>query len=177
MVAPHDLLDGVHEPRPQHGEAVLHPAPRAGQVDHEAPSGDAGHAAGQDGGRYALRDAVEAARNHGPASLLGPFMEAGIKGAHIMRLTSPGVDDTAGVLVAGHRYPVAGRVCMDQLVIDVGPVSEPGGDGLAAGERVVLFGPGDDGEPTAQDWADAVGTISYEIVSRLGTRLPREHVG
>lgn len=53
----------------------------------------------------ALRDAVEGARNHGPASLLGPFMEAGIRGAHIMRLTSPGVDDTAGVLVAWGARP------------------------------------------------------------------------
>jgi alanine racemase len=41
---------------------------------------------------------------------------------------------------------------------------------------VVLFGPGDLGEPTAQDWADAVGTISYEIVTRVGGRLVRRHV-
>lgn len=78
---------------------------------------------------------------------------------------------TASVLVAGQRHTIAGRVCMDQLVLDVGAAD------VVAGDRVVLFGPGDDGEPTAQDWADAVGTISYEIVSRLGSRLPREHVG
>ena len=43
---------------------------------------------------------------------------------------------------------------MDQFVVDVGD------DAVAAGDEVVLFGPGDDGEPTAQDWADAAGTIS-----------------
>jgi alanine racemase len=42
---------------------------------------------------------------------------------------------------------------------------------------VVLFGPGDDGEPTAQDWAEAAGTISYEIVTRLGTRIARRYLG
>ena len=45
-----------------------------------------------------------------------------------------------------------------------------------AGTEVVLFGPGDLGEPTAQDWADAVDTISYEIVTRVGGRLVRRHV-
>jgi alanine racemase len=41
---------------------------------------------------------------------------------------------------------------------------------------VVLFGPGDDGAPTAQDWAEATGTISYEIVTRVGPRVPRVYV-
>jgi alanine racemase len=60
---------------------------------------------------------------------------------------------------------------MDQFVVDVGD------DAVAPGDEVVLFGPGDNGEPTAQEWADALGTISYEIVSRLGPRLPRTYVG
>ena len=77
----------------------------------------------------------------------------------------------ARVLVAGHRHPVAGRVCMDQFVVDVG--DHP----VAAGDEVVLFGPGLDGEPTAQDWADACGTISYEIVTRVGGRFHRRHTG
>ena len=51
---------------------------------------------------------------------------------------------------------------MDQFVLDLGD------DDVAVGDEVVLFGPGDDGEPTAQDWADATGTISYEIVTRVG---------
>ncbi|HYN17662.1 MAG TPA: alanine racemase C-terminal domain-containing protein, partial [Actinomycetes bacterium] len=41
----------------------------------------------------------------------------------------------------------------------------------------VLFGGGDGGKPTAQDWADAAGTISYEIVSRIGSRVPRVFTG
>lgn len=75
------------------------------------------------------------------------------------------------VQVAGRRRSVAGRVCMDQFVVDVED------DPVEAGDDVVVFGPGRDGEPTAQDWADAVGTISYEIVTRLGTRVPRRFVG
>lgn len=75
------------------------------------------------------------------------------------------------VLAAGRRRTVAGRVCMDQFVLDLGD------DPADAGDEVVLFGPGDGGEPTAQDWADATGTISYEIVSRVGPRVPRVYVG
>jgi alanine racemase len=78
------------------------------------------------------------------------------------------------VLVAGRRRPVLGRVCMDQLVVDLGD------DDVATGEDLVLLGDGRDGGPTAQDWADAAGTISYEIVTRMGARqpgrMPRVHV-
>ena len=77
---------------------------------------------------------------------------------------------TAHVLAGGRRRPVVGRVCMDQLVVDLGE------DLLAAGDEVVLFGDGRDGAPTAQDWADACGTISYEIVTRIGGRFVRRHV-
>ena len=45
------------------------------------------------------------------------------------------------------------------------------------GDPVVLFGPGKDGEPTAQDWAEACGTINYEIVTRIGGRMERRYVG
>jgi alanine racemase len=75
------------------------------------------------------------------------------------------------VLAAGRRRPVAGRICMDQFVVDLGD------DPVATGDEVVLFGPGLHGEPTAQDWADAAGTISYEIVSRIGGRIGRRYVG
>lgn len=78
----------------------------------------------------------------------------------------------AEVWVNGRRAPVRGRVCMDQFVVDLGPEST-----AAVGDRVVLIGSGDDGAPTAQDWADACGTISYEIVTRLSGRLPRRYVG
>ena len=74
--------------------------------------------------------------------------------------------------VGGQRTTIAGRVCMDQVVVDLGP-SYAGG----AGDPVVVFGREADGEPTAQDWAEAVGTINYEIVTRISSRLPRVHVG
>lgn len=69
----------------------------------------------------------------------------------------------------GRRWPIAGTVCMDQFVIDFG--DEP----VEAGEEVVLFGPGDDGAATAQEWGDALGTISYELVTGLGPRIPRTY--
>jgi alanine racemase len=75
------------------------------------------------------------------------------------------------VWVNGARFTVSGRVCMDQIVVDVGDLD------VAPGDPVVLFGPGRDGEPTAQDWADAVGTIHYEIVTRVGPRVQRVYVG
>lgn len=76
----------------------------------------------------------------------------------------------AEVWVAGRRRPLRGRVCMDQFVVDLD------GDLPAAGSRVVLFGAGARGEPTAQDWAEACGTISYEIVTRVGGRMRRVHI-
>jgi alanine racemase len=76
------------------------------------------------------------------------------------------------VQVHGQRYAVAGRVCMDQFVLDLGAEST-----AAAGDEAVLFGVGADGEPTAQDWAVAAGTINYEVVTRLGARVPRVYVG
>lgn len=80
--------------------------------------------------------------------------------------------NAAPVRLAGANRLVAGRVCMDQFVVDCGD------DQVAAGDVAVLFGPGDDGEPTADDWAAAVGTINYEIVTRIGsTRVRREYVG
>jgi alanine racemase len=48
---------------------------------------------------------------------------------------------------------------------------------VTEGDEVVLFGPGDHGEPTAQDWADVLDTIHYEIVTRIGSRIPRRYVG
>ncbi|WP_277208638.1 alanine racemase [Isoptericola croceus] len=77
---------------------------------------------------------------------------------------------------AGRVLRVAGRVCMDQLVLDLGP-----GAGERAGDVVTLFGSSDGvahgaAIPNAQDWADAAGTISYEIVTRLGARVPRVYV-
>jgi alanine racemase len=73
------------------------------------------------------------------------------------------------VSINGHRFTVSGRVCMDQFVVDVGdlPVTEH--------DSAVLFGAGAD-EPRALDWAEAIGTIHYEIVTRIGPRVPRTYV-
>lgn len=74
--------------------------------------------------------------------------------------------------LAGSVRTIAGRVCMDQVVVDCGE------DPVSAGEVAILFGPGDAGEPTADDWAAATGTISYEIVTRFGSaRVPRVYDG
>lgn len=75
----------------------------------------------------------------------------------------------AEVAVGGRRRPIRGRVCMDQVMVDLGD------DDVSAGDEVVLFGPPGEGRPTAQEWAEACGTISYEIVTRVGGRMPRRH--
>ncbi|MGH9060617.1 MAG: alanine racemase, partial [Acidimicrobiales bacterium] len=76
------------------------------------------------------------------------------------------------VWLGGRRRPVAGRVCMDQLVVDCGD-DEP-----AAGDEVVLFGAGEAGAPTAREWADKLGTIDYEIVTSMyRPRVRRRYLG
>ncbi|SDT74540.1 alanine racemase [Streptomyces sp. TLI_053] len=75
------------------------------------------------------------------------------------------------VQVDGKWRTVAGRVAMDQFVVDLG------GDTPPIGDEVLVFGSGDRGEPTAEDWGRACGTISYEIVTRIGSRVPRRYVG
>jgi alanine racemase len=78
----------------------------------------------------------------------------------------------APVRLGGSNRVIAGRVCMDQIVLDCGD------DPVSAGDMAVLFGPGDDGAPTADDWAAAVDTINYEIVTRFGSaRVPRVYSG
>lgn len=71
------------------------------------------------------------------------------------------------VMIGGKWRTTAGRIAMDQFVVDLG------GDEIPAGAEAVLFGPGDHGEPTAEDWARAAGTIGYEIVTRISARVPR----
>ncbi|MGA9871012.1 MAG: alanine racemase [Rhodococcus sp. (in: high G+C Gram-positive bacteria)] len=77
------------------------------------------------------------------------------------------------VSIAGMRYPSVGRVCMDQFVVNLGP----SGSGVAEGDTAVLFGSGDDGVPVAQDWADTLGTIHYEVVTGIGGRARRRYAG
>lgn len=72
------------------------------------------------------------------------------------------------VLINGRRYRNVGRICMDQFVVDVGPDG-----GVSEGDDAILFGPGTHGEPTAQDWADLLGTINYEVVTSPRGRIVR----
>jgi alanine racemase len=79
--------------------------------------------------------------------------------------------NTCEVWVAGARRPIRGTVCMDQFVVQVD-------DGqVRPGDEVVLWGPGDRGEPTVQEWATRLGTINYELVTRIGGRMSRRYVG
>jgi alanine racemase len=71
------------------------------------------------------------------------------------------------VTIGGRRHTVAGRIAMDQFVVDVGDAP------VAVGDEVVLFGDPTLGAPAADDWAAAAGTINYEIVTRIGPRVPR----
>jgi alanine racemase len=75
------------------------------------------------------------------------------------------------VFLGGRRRTIAGRVCMDQIVLDVGD------DAVVAGDEAIVFGPGHDGEPTADDWAEVLDTINYEVVTRIGARVPRTYRG
>jgi alanine racemase len=69
--------------------------------------------------------------------------------------------------IGGQRFRVAGRVAMDQFIVDVGDAP------VRVGDRAVLFGDPLRGAPTATEWAEAADTINYEIVTRLGPRVTR----
>jgi alanine racemase len=71
----------------------------------------------------------------------------------------------------GRRVSIAGTVNLNHIILDLG--DHP----ADAGDEVILFGPGDSGEPTAQEWADKLGTLSYEIVTRFTGKVPRTYSG
>ena len=71
----------------------------------------------------------------------------------------------AGVSINGERFPLVGRVSMDQFVVDLGANSQ-----AKAGEYVTVFG---DNGYSIDEWAQASSTINYEIVTRIATRVPR----
>jgi alanine racemase len=75
------------------------------------------------------------------------------------------------VLINGRRRPGVGRICMDQFLVDLGS----GQVDVAEGDEAILFGPGTRGEPTAQDWADLIGTIHYEVVTSPRGRITRTY--
>ena len=81
------------------------------------------------------------------------------------------LSNRAEVLIRGRRYPVVGRICMDQCLVDLGP--RPG---AARYDRAVLFGP-DPAGPDAAELADRIGTIPYEITSAISARVPRLYRG
>ncbi|MBO0822810.1 MAG: alanine racemase [Actinobacteria bacterium] len=71
----------------------------------------------------------------------------------------------------GRRINIAGTVNLNHVILDLGDCP------AEAGDEVVVFGPGEHGEPTAQEWAEALGTISYEIVARFTGKVPRSYCG
>jgi alanine racemase len=75
------------------------------------------------------------------------------------------------VLVGGRRCPIAGVVTMDQLMVDCGPDAD-----VHVGDEVVLIGRQGDDEITAWEWAEALGTISYEVLCGIGPRVPRVYL-
>ncbi len=77
------------------------------------------------------------------------------------------------VQLGAERRPGIGRVCMDQVVVDLGP----DGGGVREGDTAVFFGNGDLGEPIAQAWADELDTIHYEVVTGVRGRTVRSYVG
>ena len=80
----------------------------------------------------------------------------------------PRIAQGAGIFVDGKRAPIIGRVSMDQFVVDLGAESK-----ATTGDWVIVFGDGTTGEYTADDWGVASGSINYEIVTRIGPRVPR----
>ncbi|HEY6647557.1 MAG TPA: alanine racemase [Mycobacterium sp.] len=77
------------------------------------------------------------------------------------------------VLINGRLRRSVGRICMDQFVVDLGP----GQIDVTEGDDAILFGPGTQGEPTAQDWAHLLGTINYEVVTSPRGRVTRTYRG
>ncbi len=81
------------------------------------------------------------------------------------RLSSVGGE----VLIRGKRYPYAGTVTMDQILIDVG------GDDIEVGDEVVVMGWQESDSVPAEEWAAWMDTINYEVVCNFGPRLPRHY--
>lgn len=76
------------------------------------------------------------------------------------------------VLINGHSYPIAGRVCMDQSMVDLGPTTD-----VVVGDEVVLMGRSGDQEITCDEWAQMLDTITYEVTCRIDPRVRRVYVG
>ena len=81
-----------------------------------------------------------------------------------------GLSQYGSALINGRRYPLSGTVTMDQVMITVGD------DEVGAGDEVVLLGPQGSQDITADEWAEELGTISYEVVCSIGPRVPRRYL-
>lgn len=77
-------------------------------------------------------------------------------------------DEKGSVLIGGREAPIVGRVCMDQTLIDITEI-----EGVRQGDEVVVIGKSGEKEITVYDLAEQTGTITNEILSRLGGRLER----
>lgn len=75
------------------------------------------------------------------------------------------------VYVKGKRVPIVGRICMDQLMIDVTDLED-----VQIGDEVVLFGEGNDDYPQVEEIASLLGTINYELICMMGRRIPRVYI-
>ena len=80
--------------------------------------------------------------------------------------------DALSVTIGGTRYPQVGRVCMDQIVVWLGTEAS-----VRAGDEALIFGPGEQGEMTADELADGLGTINYEAICRPSGRTVRKFKG
>jgi alanine racemase len=72
------------------------------------------------------------------------------------------------VLINGRSYPVVGRVCMDQSMVDLGPETD-----VHVGDEVVLIGKSGDEEITCDEWAQVLQTITYEVTCQINARVER----
>ncbi len=99
----------------------------------------------------------------GPASVA--TAPIGYADGYSRRLSASGV-----ALIGGRRFPLAGTVTMDQIVIDVGDAP------VQPGDEVVVLGEQAGAEVTADEWAQTLGSISYEVVCGIGPRVPRRYV-
>ncbi|WP_207948837.1 alanine racemase [Brevibacterium luteolum] len=78
------------------------------------------------------------------------------------------------VAIGGRRYPIVGRIAMDQMILDIGPAGD--GGQVAIGDEVIIIGDGTTG-PSAEEWADWCETINYEIVTCISARVDRMTIG
>ena len=83
----------------------------------------------------------------------------------------PRVAERARVLLRGRALPIAGRICMDLIMVDVTDVP-----GVVEGDEVVLIGGQGEAHLSAEDLAEAAGTIAYEIVTGVRRRVPRRYL-